>query len=284
MAEDLTNDAPGAAPAPETTALAATPADPPSPAAASAPLTHPHRVRFVLIYGALGAVLIAAIAGVAIFANQSVNPGPRWSTWKPSGGGLGASKQIADHVSAAYHLPSGEQLVDVIAKAPSVSPASTVTIPIHYLAVRGTKGKSDTIYTVSSDDSVMYSLCGLGASCSIAKGKASVERGRLVRREIFELALYTFKYVGSVKNVIAFMPPQPGASPKYVVYLRKDDLKDQLKQPLATTLAPKAPLPKTIAAREVRSIDSATEPRVYSFTLSQAQQGDAILVLAPLPA
>jgi hypothetical protein len=130
----------------------------------------------------------------------------------------------------------------------------------------------------------MYSLCGLGTSCSIATGKASVERGRLVRREIFELALYTFKYVGGVKNVIAFMPPQPGASPKYVVYLRKDDLKAELGKPLVTTLAAKTPLPKTIPASEVQSIDSVTEPRVYSFSLSQAQQGDAILVLAPLPA
>lgn len=244
----------------------------------------PHKLRFALIYGALGVVLALAIAGVAIFASRSISPGPKWSAWKPSGGGLGASKEIAAHVGATYHLPSGEQMVDVIAKEPSVSPASSVTIPIHYLAIRGTNGRGDQITTVSSSDSVMYSLCGLGASCSIAKGKASVERGRLVRREIFELALYTFKYVGGVKNVIAFMPPTPGASPKYVVYLRKEDLKPELTQPLTTTLAAKAPLPKTIPAREVRVIDSITEPRVFSFSLSQAQQGDAILVLAPLPA
>jgi hypothetical protein len=277
VATDLTSG--GAAPAPESAP------EPAHPAASSAGLvSRPHLFRFGLIYGGLGAVLVAAIAGVAIFASNSISPGPRWSTWKPSGGGLGASKQIAEHVAAAYHLPGGEQMVDVIAKAPSVSPASSVTIPIHYLAVRGTKGQGDQITTVSSSDSVMYSLCGLGASCAIAKGKATVERGRLVRREIFELALYTFKYVGGVKNVIAFMPPQPGAAPKYVVYLRKDDLEDQLKQPLVTTLAAKVPLPKTIPAREVRSIDSITEPRVFSFSLSQAQQGDAILVLAPLPA
>jgi hypothetical protein len=278
VATDLTGG--DAAPAPEAAPEAA------HPAAAAAPphAPRPHVFRFGLIYGGLSVVLVLAIVGVAIFASRSISPGPKWSAWKPSGGGLGASKQIAEHVGAAYHLPGGEQMVDVIAKAPSVSPASTVTIPIHYLAIRGTKGQGDQITTVSSSDSVMYSLCGLGASCSIAKGKASVERGRLVRREIFELALYTFKYVGGVKNVIAFMPPQPGAAPKYVVYLRKDDLKAQLKQPLVTTLAAKAPLPKTIPAREVRSIDSITEPRVFSFSLSQAQQGDAILVLAPLPA
>jgi hypothetical protein len=278
VATDLTGSE--TAPAPEAAPEPAHPAAqaPPPPA------VRPHMLRFGLIYGGLGAVLVLAIVGVAIFASRSINPGPRWSAWKPSGGGLGASKQIAEHVAARYHLPGGEQMVDVIAKAPSVSPASTVTIPIHYLAVRGTKGQGDQITSVSPTDSVMYSLCGLGASCAIAKGKASVERGRLVRREIVELALYTFKYVGGVKNVIAFMPPQPGASPKYVVFLRKDDLEEQLKQPLVTTLAAKVPLPKTIPAREVRTIDSVTEPRVFSFSLSQAQQGDAILVLAPLPA
>jgi hypothetical protein len=274
VATDLTGDEAGTAPV-------TTPSEPrtlePVP-------QRPHKLRFGIIYAALGAILVAAIVGVAVFASRSISPGPKWSAWKPGGGGLGAAKQIADHVSKGYRLSTGEQLVDVIAKAPSVSPASTVTIPIHYLAVRGTKGSGDQISTLSSTDSVMYSLCGLGTSCSIATGKASVERGRLVRREIFELALYTFKYVGGVKNVIAFMPPQPGASPKYVVYLRKDDLKAELGKPLVTTLAAKTPLPKTIPASEVQSIDSVTEPRVYSFSLSQAQQGDAILVLAPLPA
>ena len=130
----------------------------------------------------------------------------------------------------------------------------------------------------------MYSLCGLGQSCAIATGKPSVERGTLVRREILELALYTFKYVGGVKSVIAFMPPALGTQPKYVVYLSKDDVKPQLKTPLAQTLGPKVPLPATIPAREVHTVDAVTESRVYSFSLSQAQQGDAILVLSPLAA
>jgi hypothetical protein len=273
MASDLTS-AESAVPAP-------TPASPP---AGSSPAPRPHRFRFFFIYGALGGVLAVAVIGVVVFAGRAIDPGPRWSPWKPSGGGLGAAKQIAAHVGSSYHLPSGDQLVDVIAKAPSVSPASNQSIPIHYIAVRGTKGSGDQIFGVSSSDSVMYSLCGLGDSCSITSGKPSQQRGTLVRREILELALYTFKYVGGIKNVIAFMPPTPGQTPKYVVYLRKNDLNAQLKQPLRLTLGSKTPLPNTIPAREVHSIDAATESRVYSFGLSQAQQGDAILVLAPLPA
>jgi hypothetical protein len=105
-----------------------------------------------------------------------------------------------------------------------------------------------------------------------------------VRREILELALYTFKYVRGVQHVVAFMPPPPGTQPAYVVYLQKSDLEQQLKRPLADTLGPKAPLPSKITAREQQRIDAATLDRIYKFGLSQTQQGDAVLVLAPLQA
>jgi hypothetical protein len=257
------------------------PATPPPPAASSRPPLY--RRRFVFVYILLAAALGAAVGGIVLALESKIHHSPAWSAWRPSGGGLGATREIAQHVAPDYRLPSGNQLVDVIAKAPSVSPGNQ-TIPVHYLAVRGAKGSGDQILDVSASNSVMFSLCGLGPSCSIATGTASVARGRLVRREILELALYTFKYVGGVKNVIAFMPPRPGAQPQYVVYLRKDDLATQLQLPLAQTLNPKTPLSNTITAREVRLVDATTESRVFSFSLSQAQQGDAILVLAPLPA
>ena len=240
----------------------------------------PHRQRFLVIYGMLAVVLGVAVAGVVVFAGKSINPAPKWSAWKPHGGGLGAAKEIADQVAKSYRLPGGGQLVDVIARAPSVSASSTQTIPIHYLAVHGTKGRRDEIFTVSSSDSVMYSLCGLGASCSIATGKASPQRGRLVRREILELALYTFKYAGGIKNVIAFMPPAAGRQPKYVVYLQKTDLAAELHKPLVQTLAAKTPLATTISADDVHAVDAVTIPRVYNVVrLSQTQQGDAVLEL-----
>ena len=258
---------------------------------APAPVDHharialgPHRPRFLFVYGLLGAALGLAIALVVIYAGRAITPGPKWSSWHPSGGGLGAAKQIANEVGKGYRLPNGDQLVDVIAKAPSVSPASSQSIPIHYVAVRGTGGKGDQIAVVSSSNSVMYQLCGLGSGCSIATGKASVARGTLVRREILELALYTFKYVGGINNVVALMPPPAGTQPQYVVYLQKSDVSAELKQPLAKTLGSKVPLPAAIPAREVHVIDSVTEPRVYKFGFSQAQTGDAILVLTPLPA
>jgi hypothetical protein len=243
----------------------------------------PHRKRFLFVYAILAAALGVGIAGVVVFAGRAIHPGPRWSTWKPGGGGLGAAKEIADHVSATYHLPSGQELVGVIAKAPSVSP-SNQQIPIHFVALRDAKGQITAIDPVSSSDSVMYSLCGLGQACSIATGKPSVARGTLVRREILELALYTFKYVGGVKHVIAFMPPTPGSQPTLAVYLQRSDLSSELHEPLARTLSPKVPLPSQITAREQQTIDSTTATRVYKFSLSQAQNGDAILVLSQLTA
>jgi hypothetical protein len=242
-----------------------------------------YRRRFVVAYLVLAAALGATAAGVVLALSGSLTGGTAWSTWRPTESGNTGAKQIAAHVSKQYHLPSGEQLVDVFAKPPSVSPADQ-QIPIHYLAVRGKKANGDTVIPINKDDTVQYSLCGLGDSCAIAAGKPSVQRGTLVRREILELALYTFKYVGGIKNVIAFMPPTPGSSPKYVVLLQRDDLRDWLSRPLARTLSPRTPLPSTISRTEQQTIDATTESRVYQFSLSQAQNGDAVLVLAPIAA
>ena len=256
------------------------PAPQPEPPAAQ----FPHRPRFAFVYGLLGGVLVLAIVLVVIYAGRAITPGAKWSSWHPSGGGLGAAKQIANEVGKTYRLPNGDQLVDVIAKSPSVSPTSGQIIPLHYIAIEGTKGAGSRDYAISPSNSVTYELCGLGTACSIATGKPSVARGTLVRREILELALYTFKYVGGIDHVIAFMPPPAGSQSQYVIYLQRADVQTELHQPLAKTLSSKVPLPAAIPAREVHVVDSVTEPRVYKFGVAQAQTGDFVLVLTPLPA
>ena len=267
------------------TELAPTTPLPPAPAAPQAPSAapYPHRPRFLFVYALLGVVLAGAIALIVIYAGRAITPAPKWSAWHPHGGGLGAAKQIADEVGKSYRLPNGDQLVDVLAKEPSLSPPGSSPIPLHYVALKGTGGKPDTDYVVSPSDTMMYQLCGLGTACSIATGKPSAARGTLVRREILELALYTFKYIGGVNDVIAFMPPVT-SQPTRAIYLRKSDVASELKTPLDQTLRAKVPLPATIPAREVHTIDATTESRVYKVALAQAPNGDAVLVLTPLSA
>jgi hypothetical protein len=245
---------------------------------------HPYGRRFTILYAFLGVAVLASIGGVVLAATGGhVGSGPAaWSSWKPADSGQNGAKQIAAHVAREYHLPSGAQLVEVFAKPPSVSPGSQ-NIPLHYVVKQG-KGQNGEPIAISSGDTIQYSLCGLGDSCAIATGTPSVQRGTLVRREILELALYTFKYMSGVKNVIAFMPPTPGSTPKYTVFLQRSDLDTQLKVPLTQTLSTKTPLPNTITRREQQTIDSTTESKVYSYSLSQTQTGEAVLVLSPISA
>ena len=273
MASDLTTTEPNDITKPDVSPVDR-PAVPEPPSA-----ENPHRFRFVMLYLFLAIVLGVAVAGAALYATDTITPSAAWSPWQPGGGGLGRANQIASHVAKQYHLPSGEQLVEVFAKPPSVSP-SDQQIPLHYVVVARSNGNEDPV-AINSSDTVQYSLCGLGDNCAIAKGTPSVQRGTLVRREILELALYTFKYMGGVKNMIAFMPPTPGSTPKYAVFLRKDDLNDYLHRPLAKTLSPKTPLANGITRTEQQTIDATTESKVYTFGLSQAQNGDAVLVLQP---
>jgi hypothetical protein len=257
------------------------------PVAAAAPPQSeemPHRFGFLLLYGILGLALGATMSGLVLAFNAKLTTGgPPWSTWRPTGGGIGAAQQIAEHVGGEYRLANGDQLVDVIAKAPSVTAGNT-TIPVGYVAVRGKRGATDQLFPVSGSNSVMYTLCGLGPSCTIATGKASVARGRLVRREILELALYTFHTVGGADNVLALMPPSSATKPPVLVYLRRGDLGPELRLPLGDSLGAQVPKPGSMPPRERQLVDATTGSRAYSFSLTRAQDGNAILILAPLAA
>ena len=227
----------------------------------------PHRFRFLTVYSVLGLALGVGAAALAIGLTTVVRGSVPWSSWRPSGGGLGAATQIASHVGGEYRLPDGTQLDDVIAKAPSVS-ANGLTIPVGYVAVKGTHGKIDQLYPVSGSNSVMYTLCGLGDSCTIASGTPSASSPAVVRREILELALYTFHYVGGTQSVIALVPPRTPSVAATLVYLRRTDLHPELGPPLDRTLSP-------------RLVDETTSDRSYSFTLTRAPDGNTVLELSP---
>ncbi len=153
-----------------------------APAAPRSAAPRPHWFRFYAIYVVLGAALFGAVVVGVLSATKTSKPRPAWSAWRPAGRRHRAAAEIANHVGGEYRLDDGDQLVDVIPKAPSVT-ASNPSIRVGYVAVRGTGGKPDGVIPVSGSNSVMYTLCGLGTSCAIATGQASTARGRLLRRE-----------------------------------------------------------------------------------------------------
>src|SRR2546423_12167647 len=95
----------------------------------------------------------------------------------------------ADHVARRYVLSeNGGQLVAVIANKPQVT-SGTQNIAIKAVAVRQAPQSNTGIQVyIDTDKLEQYTLCGLGAHCSISTGKATQARGRLVRREALEMA------------------------------------------------------------------------------------------------
>jgi hypothetical protein len=243
-----------------------------------------YRARFAVIYGVLAAVLVGVGVGfVTLFIEPNTGQSTSWSTWKPNGGNLaGKTRQIADHVSSSYRLnAAGDPLVAVLSSKPEVT-VGTEKVPIDAIAIRSRPQSNDFLKIIQPVNSTrMFTFCGLGSNCSIVEGEPSAERGRLVRREALEVALYTFKFVPEIDSVIAFMPPPPGEATTSILFLEESALKDQLKSPLNETLTlSKPPLPAQATNLE-KEIDELTLKNVFSYELQGLPTGGAAMILDP---
>ncbi|MDQ3066332.1 MAG: hypothetical protein M3R12_04130, partial [Actinomycetota bacterium] len=205
-----------------------------------------------------------------------------WSSWKPEGSNDASAKQIADHVSKRYRLPSGNQLAIALVGPPEVQDVSVRAIAVKPDTTRGQAEEND-VDIVDTRRSIMFVLCGLGEQCAIPEGKASEERHQLLRREALELSLYSFKYLDGVDSVVVFLPPRKDMEVGSSVFLRKGEVGDELDRPLNQTLL-RADPPELgeIDTIELGNIDRLTRPRVFQYEFQQAQEGSAILVLSPL--
>jgi hypothetical protein len=247
-----------------------------------------YRSRFAAFYVLLAVVAGAGVGALLVLVSRgSPAPAPAWSAWEPTGSVERRSAQIADHVSGQYRLPSGNALVAITyAGPPTVTGPDGSSFRVPAIAVRpdttAGRAESDDIDTVDAAHTVMYTLCGLGDSCSIPEGKPTFERGQLLRREALELALYSFRYLDAIDSTLVLLPPRPGGRAATAVFVERGDVRAELGRPLDMTLtAPLTPGIGGIRPDEQRVIDRATGSRIYQYGYLQAQDGSPVMVLTP---
>jgi hypothetical protein len=247
-----------------------------------------YRGRFAVLYLLLALVAGAAVGAlVVLLAQGGPAPAPPWSEWQPEGSGERRAAQIGDRVSDPYRLPSGKALATVTYSGPpTVTGPDGSTFQVQALAVqanaRGGRAEVDDIDTVRAASTVMYTLCGLGAACSIPEGPPSVARGQLLRREALELALYSLTYIDGIDSVLVLLPPRPDGQAATAVFLERGDVRAELAKPLRETLpAELVPGIGEMSADELRTVERLTRARLYSYTYLQAQDGSPVMVLAP---
>lgn len=255
------------------------PAEQPVPAAAAA--EPPHAPRFQFLLGALFALGLAALAAVVLLAVEGTpekTPEPAWSSWKPTS--ENAPAEIAQFVAPRYQHEGGRQLVNVTG-----GPLQLEGTPLELVVDTGLN------YFPIGGKGVLYNLCGIGANdCRIAYGKPSQERALLLRREIVELALYTFRYTDA-DNVVAIMPLTANQKGKFAkrqnqaVLLQRPDVQGALDRPLAATLTDEEPSIRTVAdSPDSVFVSQLMRERSFRYRLQAGGLDGAYLVLRPVTA
>jgi hypothetical protein len=285
MAADVSEQPPEAAPEPV-----------PAPAAAAEPARRlergerarqsSYRFRFGAIYVALAAVVGAGIGAAVILALRPAPPeAAKWSSWEPEGSKLAMVRQIADRIPKAYR-ENGHQLTVSEANQLAINDGTTF-VPVSSIFVRpdtsrGQAEESDVV-RYNGLNAVSYGLCGLGTNprCALTAGPPSSDRFTLLRRQALELSLYTFKYVDGVDSVIVFMPPTPQGESNGTIFLTKDDVRDELRQPISELLPTATPRVGDLTEVELGNILRLTQPHTYAFQFQPSPDGRPILVLSP---
>jgi hypothetical protein len=274
---------------PEAGAQAALP--PAAPAESAAPAEARQQRRLASIQRRFGfAYLVLAVAvglavglAVVLIGRSDDKQTAEWSGWQPTKSTQSASDQIARHVENRYRLPTGQPLLLAHPRPPIIFSNSS-GVPVTTIAMRSGFPDRSIEAAYSTDGTLFYYLCGLGKECAIS-GQASVARGRLVRLEGLELALYTFKYISDVKSVLAFIPPVAGQSTNALMFFRRSDFQGALDRPARFTLPERSPLkPGQLTPAEDRAVARLTGKHVFQFELQTLPDGSAALVIQPYPA
>jgi hypothetical protein len=233
-----------------------------------------------MITGALVGVAVGALAAAAVLvAGGGPKALPAWSHWKPADGDASkGAEQIAGHVAPSYRLPTGDQMVLITGGPLRVA---DLNLPVRVAIEDRVRGSQKLV----TGKTIMYVLCGLGPRCAIAKGKPSTTRLLLLKREALELALYSFRYLDAVDNVVALLPPSPPPKKSKDVttnamFFRRGDVQPALQRPLAFTLpSPPPTLNALPTSPEAGLIQELTHRNNFGYGFSQGQDLSAYLVL-----
>ncbi len=261
---------------------------------------HPQSRKFRTAIAVLVALAIISI-GIALSLTASTTArktaGPSWSDWQPSDGGLAGAQEIADFVSPYYRATPAYQLA-------VVTPLNLNDSSNPVAVVLPSASSPSGVQALSANSTIAYNLCGLGSKdCSIGVGQPSANRLLLLRREALELALYTFKYIGGIENVVAILPPgrsvqtsctgicpsphtkSTSSSVDLAVAFDRHELQPWLDRPLRETLP--EPLPPMVSAMssapEAELVSVITAHGLFDQKSEQSQDGTRLLVLTPMP-
>jgi hypothetical protein len=281
--------------------------------AGSSPHAGKFRAALLLLVGC--AVAAIGVAVVVLSQGRRSTVSVPWSSWSPSDSGTLGAREIADFVAPFYRISAVNQLAVVTvvnlestsAAAAAQQAAANGTAPSSTgsgLQVAVKPNPTSSAVSLLTGNTIAYNLCGIGGkSCAIGVGSPSTARLLLLRREALELALYTFKYIHGVQNVVAILPPGKGAQQTstlshkpptsssrthpldMAVLFVRQEVGPLLDQPLSTSLP--EPNPPTVAemsgAPEAGLVDQITARGLFSEQLQQAQDGSSLIVLNPLP-
>ena len=236
----------------------------------------------------LAAIVGAGIGSFVVLADPPAPPeAAAWSSWEPNGSKLARVRQIADRIPKAYTQPNGEQLT-VSQASPLAVPTESGDVPVSSIFVRPDTSRGQA----EEERHRRVHRCGRRLVRPLRprhrravldhEGKPTSERFTLLRRQALELSLYTFKYVDDVDSVIVFMPPTPKGESNGTVFLRRDDVADELRRPSHTPAAVSATRASgAISEVELGNILRLTQPRTYAFQFQAASDGRPILMLTP---
>lgn len=268
----------------------------------------PHAEKFRIATAILTVIALVAIAGAIAIATHSggAGPAPAWSSWRPPDGGAQGAREIASHLAPLYRISAADQLDAItVLDVPSPSFSAGTATPPNQVQIAISPDGTLADVSLLGGQTIAYNLCSLqDDNCSIGPTTASSDLMLLLRREGLELALYTFRYLRGVENVVALMPPattaqiatlsatppppRPTVQPlDLALVFDRQELAPFLSQPLSATLAalpPSVPqLPAWRATQEAGLVDQLTARALYSYRYVSNPGGGKLLVLSALP-